>query len=234
MYWRHPEIRYYSHEPFETTYFNNASLDKVSQFLQNPIDIKEFDAEISLTTGTSLVIKEMPYQVGPKFPSLVSLTDNPIFFLLRDPRLNIKSRMEKKIEVGDNPLFPLKETGWELIHEQIQYCKTHDIPHFIVDSLDFRNQPEKIFPQIFEQLRLKFSEDMLSWRSRTAEVNLDNLDGAHMHLYEEVLDSDGILPETSIIPPLTYFPIEKGFREHVQECLTIYEQLQFDPAKITI
>ena len=60
------------------------------------------------------------------------------------------------------------------------------------------------------------------------------IDGAHMHLYEQVLDSDGILPETGVIPPLSYFPQEKGFREHVQQCMTIYEQLQQDPARITI
>ena len=152
-------------------------------------------------------------------------------FLMRDPRLNIKSRMEKKKEVGDSPLFPLIETGWKLIESQIKYCQDHNIPYMVVDADDFRNQPEQVFKKIFNHIDLDFSPEMLTWKPRT-DIDLDNLDGAHFHLYEEVLTSHRMLPETGSIPPLSYFPDEKGYREHVRECLEIYDKLRNDPARI--
>ena len=119
--WQHPSVGFYSHEPFEVTYFDGAPLDAVAAKLQLPLDLSSLNG---LTDrGAGLVIKEMPYQVGDRFSALCSMATGPVVFLLRDPRQNIASRMEKKAEVGDDPNFPNVETGWELLAKQIDQCR---------------------------------------------------------------------------------------------------------------
>jgi hypothetical protein len=233
VFWELPSVRYYSHEPFEGTYFMGQNLDYVLDNLRNPLDLREVKQNSAHQSSNSLVIKEMPYQVGDKFPLLVSLTRKPVVFLARDPRQNIASRMSKKEEVGDNPLFPFVETGWELIASQIQYCKEQNIPYLIVDAKDFRNQPVPIFREIFDRLDLKFEKEVLTWDSRP-EVDIDNLEGDHQHLYEEVLSSTGMLPDTDAIPTTESFPTENGYRDHVRECMRIYERLKASSARIRI
>lgn len=135
--------------------------------------------------------------------------------------------------VGDNPLFPLVESGWELIQRQVRWCQMNEIDHVIVDSMDYRNQPAVIFEQLFARFQLPFSNRMLSWKPM-ADVDIDNLDGRHRHLYERVMGSAGIQPATEPIPELKSFPVDKGFREHVSQCIGIYEQLRRAPARLRV
>ena len=169
----------------------------------------------------------MPYQVGSYFELLISLTSHPIMFLIRDPRLNVTSRVTKKLEAGQNPEFPLIETGWELILDQVRLCQERSIPYFIVDSIDFRSCPSDVFSRIFEFLQLPFSPEMLSWRA-SPQVNLDNLGGHHSHLYRRVLESTGIEPPLERIPELEEIPEENGFRDHVRRCMEIYNHLRVE------
>lgn len=231
VFWEQASVRYYAHEPFEGTYFMGQNLDNVLENLRNPLDLRDIKRETYLGLGKSLVIKEMPYQAGEKFPLLLSLTRKPVVFLTRDPRKNIASRMAKKEEVGDNPLFPLIETGWQLISDQIDYCKQHGIAYMIVDAHDFRNKPLPVFSQIFKRLGLPFHEAMLKWNSRP-DVDIDNLGGDHHHLYREVLSSKGMHPDEGAVPSLESFPEEQGFREHVRQSLQIYQRLMASPARI--
>ena len=233
VYWEQPSIRYYAHEPFEGTYFINGDLDQVLDNLHHALDLQDIKSYSHGGLGKSLVIKEMPYQVGDKLPILLSLTKKPVVFLMRDPRQNIASRMAKKQEVGANPLFPHIETGWQLIAEQVQYCKENGIPHMIVDAKDFRNQPVPIFKQVFMRLGLPFQEKMLRWNSRP-DIDIDNLDGDHHHLYQEVLSSTGMLPDTDVIPSLESFPAENGYRAHVKQCMLIYQRLLASPARVKV
>jgi hypothetical protein len=174
----------------------------------------------------------MPYQVGKYFPMLVETAVKPIIFLIRDPRLNIASRIEKKEMVGDSYNFPLIETGWELIAQQISYCRSHNIPHMIVDSTDFRNHPTAVFRQIFGRLGLPFSEEILTWNP--TDVEIDNLDGEHRHLYERVLSSKGLQPATEFIPTLDMFPDDNKFRRHLRESIDIYRLLRRSPERILV
>jgi hypothetical protein len=231
VFWEQPSIGYYSHEPFEETYYMGLALNHVLKNLLNPLDLQHIKNAQGDLRSKGLVIKEMPYQVWHNFPQLASLATSPIVFLIRDPRLSIFSRMMKKKEVGDNVIFPLCETGWELLHAQIMYCKERHLPHLIVEVTDFRTHPEIIFKQLFEKLQLPFSKRMLSWQSH-ANLDIDNLGGAHSHLYKRVLTSTGIEPATETIPPLEAFPTTNGFREHVLRCLEIYETLRHDSARI--
>jgi len=194
VFWEQPSIRYYAHEPFEGTYFMGQDLNYVIDNLRNPLDLRDIKSYSFADLGRSLVIKEMPYQVG---------------------------------------VFPHVETGWQLISDQIKYCKENTVPYMIVDAKDFRNQPEVIFKQIFERLGLPFRDDMLSWNSRP-DVDIDNLEGDHHHLYQEVLSSTGMLPDKDAIPAINSFPTEQGYRDHVKHCLQIYQRLQVSPARIRV
>jgi len=233
VFWEQPSIRYYAHEPFEGMYFMGHDLNYVIDNLRDPLDLHNIKSYTFGDLGRSLVIKEMPYQVGENFPLLISLTRKPVVFLTRDPRQNIASRMAKKKEVGDDPLFPHLETGWQLLADQIKYCKEHGIPYMIVDARDFRNQPVVIFKQVFERMQLPFRGEMLSWNSRP-DAEIDNLDGDHHHLYQEVLSSTGLLADKDTIPALDSFPIENGYRHHVRQCLRIYARLQASSARIRV
>lgn len=233
VFWEQPEVRYYSHEPFEGTYFLGEDLAYVIDNLREPLDLTRIKNFSSHGLGNSLVVKEMPYQAGENFSLLISLTRKPVVFLTRDPRLNIASRMAKKTEVGDNPLFPHVETGWELIAGQIKTCKEQGIPYLIVDARDFRNHPEVVFKQVFSKMGLPFHRGMLSWQA-CPEVEIDNLNGQHDHLYQQVLSSTGILADTESIPPLDSFPRENGYRDHVRACLRIYDRLLASSARIRV
>ncbi len=233
VFWEHPNVGFYSHEPFEILYYNGDQLANVADKLERPIDLREIGQRPKNGRNGSLVIKEMPYQVGIHFPLLVSLSTGPVIFLIRDPRLNISSRMAMKRLVGDNPLFPLVESGWELIQRQVRWCQSNEIDHIIVDSMDYRNQPSVIFEQLFARFQLPFSSRMLSWEPM-ADVDIDNLDGQHRHLYERVMSSSGIEPATEPIPELESFPVDKGFRAHVSQCLQIYEELRRAPARLRV
>jgi hypothetical protein len=225
VFWEQPSVRYYYHEPFETTYYMGQGLPEVIAKLDAPLDLTTIKHYAADTNAHSLVIKEMPYQVGDSFPLLAALATKPIIFLMRDPRRSIDSRRRKKLEVGDSPLYPFVESGWELLAKQIGFCRQAGIDHMLVDSADFRAWPDAVFPQILERFDLPWSAESLQWQA-CADVDLDNLEGAHRHLYGEVLASTGLKPDESPIPPLDSFPEEDGVREHVARCLEIYERLR--------
>ena len=212
--------------PFETSYYSSANLGQVREKLLEPIVLK---TEAGQRSG--LVIKEMPYQVGDNFALLASLATAPIIFIIRDPRLNISSRIQKRVEADQEPNFPLKETGWDLINKQIRYCQKRKIPYVIVEASDFRTNPEIVFAEVFGRLQLRFSVKLLSWETRT-DIDLDNLEGRHKHLYERVLASTGIEPPIEPIPPNSSFPETNGFRDHIRHCRDIYKSLCSDSNKI--
>ncbi len=224
VFWEHIAIGYYCHEPFESLYYNGANLGDARKNLLHPVEVGPVtETGVGVAAGW-LVVKEMPYQVGKYFDLLVSLTMSPVVFMIRDPRLNIASRVRKKIEAGQDCNFPLIETGWQLLAEQIQQCRDRGIPYIIVDAGDFRNEPEKVIAEVFERLQLRFSPELLSWQPRT-DIDLDNLEGRHKHLYERVLSSTGVLPATEPIPPISSFPEANGLRDHVRQCRDIYKSL---------
>lgn len=223
MFWQQPSVRFYCHEPFEVTYYGGSGLDEVAAQLASPLDLASLEPG-GAAADRALVIKEMPYQVGDHFPLLAAMTSKPLVFLMRDPRLSISSRMARKEQVGDSPIFPKIESGWELWRSQIEWCRGREIPHLLVDASDFRSHPEAIFAVLFERLGLPFAPEMLRWRP-CPQVDLDNLGGRHRHLYRKVLRSTGITPEEAPIPSLDTFPADGGWRQHVARCLAIYEEM---------
>ena len=233
VFWEQPSIRYYAHEPFEVVYYENKGLDSVLKKIHNPLDLRRIKANpTSSQNENSLIIKEMPYQVGAHFPLLASVVSRPIIFLIRDPRLNIRSRMEKKVQGGDAAAYPFIESGWDLLHEQVRWCRQENIPFIILDATEFRNFPTKIFSQMFARLKLPFSTSMLHWKP-LKNVKIDNLNGRHHHLYQRILRSNGLIPAVEPVPDLEAFPIKNGFRDHVRHCMKIYDRLRNHSARIS-
>lgn len=225
VFWHHPAIRYYSHEPYETVYYKNDSTNVAQAHLLEPIDLSVSYKGKRDQSGRGLIIKEMPYQVGIHFKDLLACSTNPIVFLIRDPRLNIMSRIEKKALANQPINFPLIETGWELIQQQMRICEEMGQDYYIVDSTTMRNFPEKTLSSLFQKVGLTFETSMLNWQEAT-EINLDNLDGKHSHLYQRVLQSSGIEPATESLPTIDQFPETNGFREHIALALRIYNNLK--------
>lgn len=224
VFWEHPTIGYYYHEPFDIVYHEKADLGAVADKLQNPITLKLLQNGNGNVEASSLVIKEMTFQVGKYFPLLATWTNRPIVFLIRDPRLNIASRIDKMVETHNCGDFPFIETGWETLVEQIRYCRKQGISHFIIDSTDFRANPTAVFQQLFQQLNLSFSKKMLTWKAYPQMV-FGNLGGGQKLWYKKVLHSKGILSPTEIIPNIEEFPIKNGLRSHVRYCLNLYQEL---------
>ncbi|MCP5050808.1 MAG: hypothetical protein GY940_26830 [bacterium] len=233
MFWEQPSIRYYSHEPFEVTYYWEQPVEAVIEKIENPLDLQPVKNNPGHPQGNGLIIKEMPYQVWNNFPLLLAIATPPVIFMIRDPRLNISSRMAKKQETGNSPFFPLMESGWELIASQIDLCKDLKIPYVIVESRDFRNHPEELFSQLFARFDLPFTSNMLSWKA-AGGISLDNLEGEHDHLYDQVLDSTGIHPTVTPPPDINSFPENRGMRAHVMECMEVYEMLYSSPERIRV
>jgi Sulfotransferase domain len=249
VFWEHPSIGFYSHEPFDVLYHRHLGLSGVSKAMERPLyleglkNIGYLRKELAFPLGldfrlvlsiakqpritSSLVIKEMTFQVGSNFRFLASTTKNPIIFVIRDPRLSIASRMRKRAEGGDNPIFPLVESGWDDLKSQFALCKQANLAYIIVDSTDFRNHSQIIFKKTFKRLGLSFSKKMLSWRSKV-EIGLGQLGGDQYHWYERVLKSTGLQPACETIPKIADFPQAGGFRDHVENCLQVYDALRKD------
>lgn len=232
VFWEQPSIGYYSHEPFENIYYKNLDLSNAVNKLENPLLLKEIKNNQNSEKAEDLVVKEMSFQVGENFALLASLTQEAIIFLLRDPRLNIASRMAKKREQNQSPIFPFQESGWEFLLAQIEYCQKKNLPYIVVDATDFRNNPQVILKQVFAKLKLPFDREMLSWRS-CENVEIDNLDGQQSHWYERVLTSTNIQPATETIPAIDSFPTTGGFRDRVLQYLDIYKMLCNLPERIS-
>jgi len=232
--WNHPSISYYSHEPFEKNYYKEATVTDAFQQILNPLSLPEVGQETHHPTEQkSLIIKDIAFQSQKVFPLLASLTKLPIIFLIRDPRLSIYSKISARKKMGQNPIFPTTETGWEALLTQIRFCQENHLEHLIVDASDFRTYPQAIFKQVFERLGLPFSEEVLSWEP-TPSLKLDNFGGKFNLYYKRVINSSGIQAVTEEIPTIEAFPTTGGMRKHVIDCLAIYHQLRKEKALLSV
>jgi len=217
--WNHPAVGWYAHEPFEPTWYEGASLERVEELLDAPSPVAELGGR---GAGSGLVVKEMTFQVGDAFPLLASLATRPVVFLIRDPRLTAASRMKVLRRSGRPEVFPLRESGWEDLARQLAYVREHEIPHVVVDSSDLRRAPEAVAPALLETLGLDFAPELLRWSASEA-TGLSAVSGAEDPFYRRVLDSQGIEPPAEAVPDLADFP--EPLRAHVAECLAQYEEL---------
>jgi Sulfotransferase domain len=217
--WNHPEVGFYSHEPFEPTWYEQAGVERAAELLEAPQAVGALGGR---GAGRALVVKEMTFQAGEAFPLLAELATRPLVFLIRDPRLTIASRMRVLRRSGRPEVFPLRESGWEDLARQLAYVRREGIPHLVVDSSDLRAAPEQVVPALLEALGLSFTPDLLGWRSSEA-TGLSVVSGSDDPFYQRILDSQGIEPPSETVPDLSHFP--EPFRAHVSECVAQYEEL---------
>ncbi|HET6287527.1 MAG TPA: hypothetical protein VFG15_12350 [Amycolatopsis sp.] len=220
--WNNPEIRYYSHEPYESTHYRALDPDHADAVLADPLDLHTV---IPPKDGKKLLVKEMTFQVGKHFPRLLARTAHPVVFLVRDPRLTISSRRRIKASHDLPTEFPLTETGWPDLVDQLAHCREHGVEYLLVDSHDYRTAPGPIFERILSAWDLRFEEDQLRWRPQP-ELALSN-HGAD-YFYSRVLNSTGIEPPTERIPAFADFPAENGLRDHVEWATAQYDRMRED------
>lgn len=218
--WNHPQVGFYSHEPFEPTWYEGAGADRAAELLDAPEPVADLGGR---GTGSALVVKEMTFQVGDAFPLLAELATRPVVFLIRDPRLTVASRMKVLRRSGRPEVFPLRESGWEDLARQLDHVRAEGIPHLVVDSSDLRRSPETVVPPLLAQLGLDFSPDLLRWEA-SAATGLSAVSGAEDPFYQRVLDSHGIEPPAERLPDIDSFP--EPLRTHVAECVAQYEELR--------
>ncbi len=227
--WNHPAVGFYSHEPFEPTYYRGEPASAAAELLEAPTPIGELNParageDAGGSGGTALVVKEMTFQVGNAFPLLAELATRPIVFLIRDPRLCVASRMAVLRRAGRPEVFPLRESGWADLERQLDHVRATEIPHLVIDSSDLRAEPETVVPQILARLGLPYAPELLTWESSQA-TGLSAVSGTDDPFYQRVLASGGIERPDETIPDLTDFPEAGGFRAHVADCLARYEML---------
>jgi hypothetical protein len=220
--WNHPTVGWYSHEPFEATWYQDASPDRAAELLEAPEPVAELGGR---GTGDSLVVKEMTFQVGDAFPLLAGLATRPIVFIIRDPRLCVASRMRVLEASGRPQVFPPRESGWDDLARQLDYVRREGIEHTIVDSGDLRADPGAVVPPLLERLGLRYAPSLLTWGASQA-TGLSSVSGAEDPFYQQVLQSRGLEPDTDPMPALDDFPTQDGFRDHVAACVEQYEELR--------
>lgn len=222
VFWQHPSIGFYCHEPYDAVYHRRASTAEAEAALASPLDIRVFRRDHR--RARALIVKEMTFQVGEHFADLVGLTTASVVFLVCDPRLSIQSRRERRREGGQDPSFPLWETGWQALEQQIAFCEEARIPYLVLDSAAFRSRPRQALSELFERLDLRFSDQLLDWQP-ASEAALGGLGEEQSHWYRRVLSSRTIQPTTKKPLELECFPRDHGLRDHVRECSEIYDRI---------
>jgi hypothetical protein len=224
--WNHEQVGWYSHEPFEATWYQGAGPERAAELLEAPEPVDNLvPARPGRGTGDTLVVKEMTFQVGDAFPLLASLATRPIVFLIRDPRLTIASRMRVLEASGRPQVFPLRESGWDDLARQLDHARREGIEHTIVDSGDLRADPAAVAPPLLQRLGLAYDPSLLTWSASEA-TGLSSVSGAEDPFYRQVLQSRGLEPDSERTPELDEFPPDDGFRDHVAACVEQYESLR--------
>ncbi|MGH8898623.1 MAG: hypothetical protein ACRDZ4_16790 [Egibacteraceae bacterium] len=227
IFWNCPRIAFYAHEPFDGTYHRGDPLSMALAKLLAPLDLRD-QGGLRPRAGTGLLVKELPFQVGGAFPLLTSLTRHPIVFLIRDPRLTIASRMRMRVRIGQPAVFPVVESGWQLLWGQVQYCRAHAVPYLLVDATELRRDPAAIVRGVFAAAGLPYDDGVLHW-APTQEVDFGLAISAQQRWNERVLTSTAVEPPRERVPELTEFPVEGDLRDHVEAALAIYLALRAAP-----
>lgn len=225
--WANPGIAHYAHEPNEATYFAKPNGISCADALRSPMAL---EALTGTKTGNGLLIKEITFQAGQDFAELAALATGPVIFLVRDPRLTVSSRRNVRRAQGESLDFPLDQTGWTALAEQVRYCATHDVDYHIVDAHDLRSAPSTVLAAVCDRLGLDFEDAQLSWSPRP-QLTLSNHRSGPDHFFTRVLASRGIEPPTEAVPPLTDFPAGE-LRDHVAWALDVHQELLSDPRRI--
>lgn len=229
--WNSPSIRYYVHEPFESNYFQSSGMDSVWKTINDPIDLPH--AVGGEKTHEDALLKEITFQVGSEMGMVRRLAGAPIVFLVRDPRLTVSSRINVRRAMGLEEDFPLIESGWMSLVEQVEECREQGTDYLIVDSWNFRSQPERVFAQVAERLEVSFSADWLNWEPTPGMALSNHRTSSSDPFFTRVLSSSRLEAPVEEIPDFDSFSTANGMREHVAWAFDRYQELLRDPRHIS-
>ena len=242
--WQHPAITHHCHEPFEACYWGDQGEDSVRNCLFNPMEIETGDrvALADAPRGSGLLVKEMSFQLSAaQFDLLAGVVTAPLIFVMSDPRLSTTSRLRIVRELSGAETFPPFESGWQSLHEQLEFCRHRRIPHVLVDSDDLRADPAGVTAAVTAALGLPPAAGLESWSPRpglqlcSPEVGalMSDVRRADDPFYRKVLGSVGIQPRGEVDWEWQNAVISAaGLSDDVEKWLHLYDEMRADPALI--
>lgn len=244
--WQHPMITHHCHEPFEARYWGSQGADSVRNCLFNPMEIDTGNRVwiADVPQGSGLLVKEMSFQLStPQFELLTSLATAPPIFVMCDPRLSTTSRLRIVRELYGKGTFPAFESGWQSLHEQLEFCRQRDISYVLVDSDDLRADAAGVTAALMAAIGLPSAAGLDAWLPRPGLQLCSPEVGALMSevrrtddpFYRKVLGSTGIQPRACVDWERENALISAaGLSDEVEKWLHRYRELRADPALISV
>lgn len=242
--WQHSAITHHCHEPYEACYWGDQGEASVRTCLSNPM-VVETGERVTLADvpkGSGLLMKEMTFQLSAaQFEQLAGLTTAPVVFVMSDPRLAATSRLRIVRELYQADTFPPFESGWQSLHEQLEYCRQRDIPHVLVDSDELRADPAGVTTALIAAMGLPAIDGLASWTPRPGLQLVSPEVGALMSdarreddpFYRKVLGSKGIQPRGEVDWDRENAAIAAaGLTDEVEKWLRLHEEMRTDPALV--
>lgn len=225
-------VGYYAHEPFETMYYEKDDKSIGYERMSQALPINMLRIEKGRSRSDRLLVKEMTFQIHSIYEEFISLSQYPIIFHVRNPLITMESRLRMKKLMGLNPHFPLYETGWTHIFEQIETCQKIRKDYIIADMDDLLEYPGRVTKEICQRSNLPWSAELLQW-NLYQETNFDPM-GHHSKLYEKVIASKGIQKKRNREITLENFNDRPDVQNYLAITLEKYQQLLSDPHKICV
>lgn len=243
--WQHSMITHHCHEPFEACYWGDGGSDSVESCLLNPMEVGTGDRVpiADVPPGSGLLVKEMSFQLdASQFELLSRLVTAPPIFVVCDPRLSTTSRLRIVRELTGAETFPPFESGWQSLHDQLEFCRRRDIPYALVDSDDLRADPAGVTAALMTAVGLPPVAGLEEWSPRpglqlcSPEVGalMSDVRRADDPFYRKVLGSRGIQPRDEVDWEREDAVIAAaGLTDDVEKWLHRYEEMRADPALVT-
>ena len=165
--WEAGKFSHHCHEPFEARYWGGRPMEH--HVLRNPMSVSSGQREnVNLIHHASgVMIKEMTFQMKiSDFAMLINLSNLPIVFTMRDPRLSTVSRLKIVAELSGETTFPAEHSGWTALAEQVEYCDKALIPYVVIDTEFLRVRPADLVPKLLQKLGFSQTNISTSWASR--------------------------------------------------------------------
>ncbi|MFJ8888597.1 hypothetical protein ACIRJR_35060 [Streptomyces sp. NPDC102402] len=242
--WQHPAVTHHCHEPFEACYWGDQGPESVESILANPMEVASGRrvALADVPHGGGLLMKEMSFQLSEaQFGQLVGLATAAPVFVICDPRLSTTSRLRIVRQLNGAETFPVFESGWQSLREQMEQCRSRGVPYVLVDSDDLRADPAGLTAALMAALGLPPVVGLESWAPRPGLQLVSPEVGALMSdvrkgddpFYRKVLGSSGIQPRAEVRWEREEEIIAAaGLAGDVAKWRYWYEEMRADPALI--
>jgi len=133
--------------------------------------------------------------------------------------------------LGDERIFSMKDGGWEDTQKIVSYMDANAKPSIIVDSSDFRLEPELLVPALCDAWEIPFSPEMITWGTTRKNLATEQTQDHQVIWYDRLKNSSGIEPPNEFCPIPSDFP--DAIAEHILNVdLPVYTALRAHPSRI--